>query len=241
MIIGLPAGSTELAYAVRAAFEVFRNVSAPVVLVPASVHSIKHDFDQPEGNPLHIDKILDHYKGRMRGKRIIVVDDNSSTGRTMEIMRKGLQVCKPASVIAHVAEADITRTMIRLKEDDLREVASPSLYARSVNVLPVSRHTFPRVDLKQLNERRRMVSCVRSRYSVSSENPINRIIGQVYIDLIKCPNMAISGSGKISSFRHTFLSNFFSAEVSLGGGLCCTKPLMSEVPLSPDGFIPRPL
>jgi hypothetical protein len=22
-------------------------------------------------------------------------------------------------------------------------------------------------------------------------------------------------------------------------GLCCTKPLMSEVPLSPDGFIPR--
>ncbi|MDI3335661.1 hypothetical protein QKW60_04545 [Defluviimonas aestuarii] len=24
-------------------------------------------------------------------------------------------------------------------------------------------------------------------------------------------------------------------------GLCCTKPLMSEVPLSPDGFSPRPL
>ena len=28
---------------------------------------------------------------------------------------------------------------------------------------------------------------------------------------------------------------------STGAGLCCTKPLMSEVPLSPDGFIPRPL
>ena len=24
-----------------------------------------------------------------------------------------------------------------------------------------------------------------------------------------------------------------------GKGLCCTKPLMSEIPLSPDGFIPR--
>ena len=27
--------------------------------------------------------------------------------------------------------------------------------------------------------------------------------------------------------------------ISIGDGLCCTKPLMSEVPLSPDGFIPR--
>ena len=27
--------------------------------------------------------------------------------------------------------------------------------------------------------------------------------------------------------------------VGLGFRLCCTKPLMSEVPLSPDGFIPR--
>ena len=37
--------------------------------------------------------------------------------------------------------------------------------------------------------------------------------------------------------RHALTEAIFS-EVN---GLCCTKPLMSEVPLSPDGFIPRPL
>lgn len=215
VIIGLPAGSTELAYAVRSAFQVFRKIDLPVLLVPASVHSIKHDFDEPSGNRVHVEKILEHFKGRIRNKKVLVVDDNSSTGKTADIVKKGLEGCKPASVSVLVAEADIIRSQMRKQSGDLSYVASTSLYARSVNVLPVSKFILPRFDLRQLNERRRMISCVRRRYIKSSDNPISRVIGQIYVDLIRVPNMSTDDKNSISSFRHTFLSNFYPCEVML--------------------------
>lgn len=44
----------------------------------------------------------------------------------------------------------------------------------------------------------------------------------------------------MSSPMKDYWKNYIGGKwVDGSDGLCCTKPLMSEVPLSPDGFIPR--
>lgn len=214
-ILGMPAGATELALATTSAFKYMRKIDAQVVLLPASLHSVKHDFDDAIGQPEHIDTLVEHYRGKLRSKRVLVVDDNSSTGRTIDIVSSKVSLMKPKSVRSFVAEADIVRTQLRLLEGSLEAVASPSTYTMCMNVLPISRMVSPKFDLKQLNERRRMVACVRKRFSSASENPIDRIMGNLYVDLLKHPEGRVEGNSHISSFRHTFLSNFARVDVSL--------------------------
>lgn len=43
----------------------------------------------------------------------------------------------------------------------------------------------------------------------------------------------------LSLYLHGRTGVRYSSLYRDANGLCCTKPLMSEVPLSPDGFIPR--
>lgn len=217
-ILGMPSGATELALATGAAFRHLRNRSLSVVLFPASLHSVKHDFDNAVGEPAYVDQLVEHNKSKFRNKSVLIVDDNSSTGRTLEVVTSRVRSTKPRILKAFVAEADIVRTQIRQREGAIASIAAPLAYSMSMNVLPVSRRVAPKVDLKQLNEKRRMITCVKQRYLRSNGgDPIRSIMGNLYVDLIGQPNMSGSGVNEIVKFRKTFLSNFSRVDVLLGG------------------------
>lgn len=211
-VVGLPAGSTELACAVALAYKLFQKTELPVHLLPLSLHSIKHDFDETAGSTAHVSDLITHHRARFRKKKVLVVDDNSSSGRTVDAVVSAIEDQKPLQVKAFVAEADTIRSALRLKDKELKHVAAPSLYTYSTGILPVSKRLSPRFDLKQLNERRRMLTCLNNRYPPNSADPIVTIIGEVYRGMIRNPNPS-SEQKKIDVFRKTFLSNFYPAQV----------------------------
>ena len=92
-------------------------------------------------------------------------------------------------------------------------------------------------------DKKRTALCQNPRYA------IRKIVSQFFIPWLKLTirpilptecNQASPGCGIYRVNIGKILITCYLLIV-LPGRLCCTKPLMSEVPLSPDGFSPRPL
>ena len=218
-IVGLPSGSTELAFAHTTAQRVFKRRVSEVLFVPVSLHSSKDEFDAHGLRGSDLTRWAKQHSKSLERKNLLVVDDNSSTGQTVQFVVDALQALRPRSLDIAVAEADIVRSEIDLHNPARKMVASRSLYKHSVGVLAVSKKLNPKIDLNELYERRKMLACVRKRYIEDNQNLPRQIIGKVYADLIKTRTedvlKALCNEDIVRRFRKTFLSNFYAARVSI--------------------------
>lgn len=220
-VIGLPSGATELALAHATAQRLFNRQKVDVLLVPVSLHSSKDEFD---GNNLQSSDLLrwmKNYQKSIHQRRVVLVDDNSSTGRTVEFVSDVLRHEQVSELDVAVSEADIIRSEIDLDNPSREKIADRSLYKYSVGVLAVSRAIKPKSDLKELYEKRKMRNCLRQRYSYEGADFPKRIIGAVYDDLLTTRTEDILSTVPderiIRKFRKTFLSNFAPVKVYMDG------------------------
>ncbi len=212
LIVGMPSGSTELAYAHALAQNIMRGRSVPVLLFPVSLHSVKHDFDTQSPTDEVRAVFAKRNKELIRGRSVLVVDDNSSTGKTIDCVIRAISNCSPSNIDVAVAEADTVRSQLDMTNQDRKRIANVSTYDYSLNILPVSKKINPKNDLKELMETRKVISCIKARYFGPKAPLQKQLIGTVYIDLLQNrTEKALEKQqleGVISNFRHTFLSNF---------------------------------
>ena len=217
LLVGLPSGSTELAMAHKAAWYFFGSKKVPLLLFPISLHSVKHDFEADPASLGALQRFANKHKSVIKNKNLVLLDDNSSTGRTLERVNAVLSKIGPKSIDVNVAEADLVRSQIDLKSEERPRIATKQTYVNSVSVLPVSKHLKPKSDMKEMIERSKMVSCIRHRYLEDKNDLTRSLIGHVYIDLVQNQAAEVSRIHKdgptTNVFRKTFLSNFFKTDV----------------------------
>lgn len=220
-IIGLPSGGTELALAHATGQRLLNRNLTSVVLVPVSLHSLKTEFDSAQLKPSDLQRWAAHNRKELSGKKVVIVDDNSSTGRTVQLLVDILAREKPKFIDVAIAEADVVRSNIDLADNGRSHIASRALYTHSVSVLAVSKKLQPKRDLKEMLERRKMAKCVASRYLNDPSDQRRTMIGKVYQDLlVNLTEDVLAGpDGKtaIRKFRKTFLSNFWPVNVMIDG------------------------
>jgi len=221
LIVGLPSGSTELALTHYLAQKVLSQNIANLLLIPVSLHSIKHDFDFYEEAENALPRFIKHHQQKFEGKKVLIIDDNSSTGRTIQKVCDAIKITKAISISVAVAEADLVRSKLDINASNRPMISSEHCYRYAVGILPVSRRFSPKRDIKDILERKKMVSCVKARYGSDVLNLTNILIRDIYSDLIMNRTQErlplIPKEGLISEFRHTFLSNFYSASVYYQG------------------------
>ena len=178
------------------------------------MHSIKHDYDgQRQSDAASVQRFFRDGRIAFNGRRVLIADDNSSTGKTVQLVSDALKAAgaKPINPPA-IAEADLIRSMLDLSSQTRKRVADRTCYYSAVSILPVSRHLRPKADLRQMTESKKMVKCIESRYLSPSENLQKSIVGRVYVDIIENPTESLihnlEPTNLIDSFRKTFLSNF---------------------------------
>ncbi|RED16802.1 ribA/ribD-fused uncharacterized protein [Parasphingopyxis lamellibrachiae] len=221
LIIGMPSGSTELCFAHAFGQQIFNSNSCDIKLFPVSFHSSKNEFDRKEDMKSAFNRWIIHNSRDIREKNVLIVDDNSSTGNTIDKIRDIVDQCSPKEIHISIAEADIIRSEIDLLSSSRPNIAHKSLYDHAVNILPVSRVLKPKTDLKEILERRKMELCTKRRYLSETKNFPRTIIGNVYLDLIRESTEDVLDrlpeDGIIRKFQKTPLSNFAPVNVSYQG------------------------
>lgn len=226
-IIGLPAGGTEIAYLVYQSFFNRKCNKCDLVLIPISLHSMLNKW----GEKSNLDEILPKYwqqhKDKIIGKKILILDDNSSSGSTLhEISTSLYKFHSSLTIEVAVAEADIQRTFLDLNDPQKRtHYADPIVYKHSVGILPVSRKIWRKHDLKEVVEAFSIggyydqqarcydrLSNLRDKikaevFSREAKDPFERIVAEPEWHFEK----------KIDKFRHTFLSNFHKVNIPWRG------------------------
>lgn len=157
----------------------------------------------------------------LRGKNILVVEDNSSTGRTIQLLSDMLsELFDTQAVNVSVAEADLIRSSINSEAEHRTHVATNKVYTRSVGILPVSKTIQPKVDLKEIAETRRLVWEYRRKLEGAS-GPVEQIMYRAFIRMCEHPTedllSTLDENNAILSFKEAFLSNFYGVRVSYEG------------------------
>ncbi|MGB7374760.1 NADAR domain-containing protein, partial [Pontixanthobacter sp.] len=219
VIVGLPAGSTELAFAHKLGQNILAGNKPDVLLFPVSFHSAKIEFDGQFNLESALRRWVSHHQQQLTSKSLLVVDDNSSTGRTIQAAVDSLAMAGPELLKVGIAEADVVRSDIDRANPDRPLIASEVSYIASVNVLPISRFIRPKTDLKEIIELRKMEECTKRRYLGSSNSFAEKVIGNIYVDVIRNPTDRIldelEPDGIIRRFQKTPLSNFAEVDVTL--------------------------
>jgi predicted NAD-dependent protein-ADP-ribosyltransferase YbiA (DUF1768 family)/hypoxanthine phosphoribosyltransferase len=229
-VVALPSGGTELGLAQQYACELVAGLRPSLVLVPLSMHTIKKEFDTVTKHrsgvvPLKKNAFAKYLKTvrppLLDSKQVLVVEDNSSTGRTIDAIVGLLRrVTRHAQIHVAVAEADLVRSTIDVHSPSRSDIASASAYQHAVNVLPVSRKLLPKTDLREIVERRRLIASYRQRAKQDS-GLVEAINYEVTCDLVTAPTEltlpTLNDKNAVLSFRGTFLSNFYITEICYQG------------------------
>jgi predicted NAD-dependent protein-ADP-ribosyltransferase YbiA (DUF1768 family)/hypoxanthine phosphoribosyltransferase len=221
VIVGLPSGATELSLAHTFGQKLINTNSCDLRLLPISFHSSKKEYDQKTTCNDNLSLWLSHHKEAIRGKKVVIVDDNSSTGTSLDEVRKIVSKCEPQTIEFAVAEADLCRSKLDLNNPVRPKVANRDLYVHSVNILPVSRSIKPKTDLREIFEHRKMEVCTKERYLANNPSFSRKMIGRVYLDLLGASTEEIlyrlPPERIVRKFQLTPLSNFAPVNVSYQG------------------------
>lgn len=226
IIIAMPSGWTEWGYALQYVYNFTtseKNIPQ-LSLFPLSLHSIKQEFWENQSMLIEeeISNWIKHHipSNITEGKNIFIVDDNSSTWKTISLLINQLynNNNKPKTIVASVIEADIKRSIIDKDSSKRTHIADHSLYQYSTNILPVSTVLFPKNDLKEIKGK----DVLKKHYLTKIKNATSieeRIENILYFDVINTPVKEVlknisDENNIIKSFRHTFLSNFYPCLIS---------------------------
>lgn len=213
-VIGLPSGGTELAILQQYIAEVTSHHAVDLLLIPCSLHSVKSEFDSV--NPDRHGPLVEVLGSRatwLNEKHVLLVEDNSSTGRTLQTVVDAIfAATSPLSIDISVAEADVVRSLLDRNSQTRSHIADPSLYRYAVNMLPVSRKIMPKTDIREVAERRRLAAHYRSP-EAGTVDVVERIKGRVFLEMVENPTMGVmpglDDGNSVRDFRHSFLSNFY--------------------------------
>ncbi len=214
VIIGPPAGGVELAYLQQIAFSTLRSKDCDVLLLPISLHSIKKTFPEGVLQEQGVVEYIQHASALLTGKNVLLVDDNSSTGRTIQKIYDLLtEYAPPSNFSVSVAEADLIRSRIDKSSPKRTHVASDAVFSRAIQVHPVSRVLKQRLSLREAIERLRL-ALPETRLQREKEAKVRSVVTRAFADI---STAASFNNESISVFRGTFLSNFFPCVVQYGG------------------------
>lgn len=103
LILGVPSGGTETAIVAQLIAEQILKSSPELMLLPVTYHSeARKEINTDEIVAL----IQRFYPDLVEGKNILMIDDNASSGRTLESITQALTQLKAAKLTAHLAEFD---------------------------------------------------------------------------------------------------------------------------------------
>lgn len=139
-IVGVPSGGTESAFVAQMMYEQLKHLKTDVIFIPLSLHSNARGRLQatlPE-------MLRDYYEPQIHDKRILVVDDNSSTGQTLESISRALINNGAAQVNAHIVEFD-NRGLSGFKERSTVQSSyfNPSTSPTTVGIARIDSDGYP--------------------------------------------------------------------------------------------------
>jgi hypothetical protein len=218
-MVGVPSGGTEFAFTTKVFMNKLGNRNVRLILIPISLHSFKQ-FSNENGNGDNeaIKLSIKKYFGDNVGS-VLICDDNTSTGRTLQLLKDSiLDIYPDIKIYCTVAEADITRSQIDKDDNKRTHIANKDIYLDAVNILPVSKSIHPKVDLKEIIEKRKIISYYRSMQE-KSLNLVDKIYAEVMsrVDQSGVDYASFLEENTISNFRGTFLSNFYAVSIKLNG------------------------
>jgi hypoxanthine phosphoribosyltransferase len=146
-VIGFPSGGTQMAITTAVACEILHELCPRTVNV-ICVSLSQHSGTTKEGaTPISdecLDASIDVSADSIRGKRVIIVDDNSSTGSTISRGMRAIQKLSPTFIACGVGEIDPQRALIRARkaasEEKILGVADMrhELFEGAMGIVPVS-------------------------------------------------------------------------------------------------------
>lgn len=108
-VVGIPSGGSELALVIELQYNHFYGHTLQSVLFPASFHSMKDVYGEQRTTATGMDAFLHKHRDKFFGRNVVICDDNSSTGRTLQYVQDSLAPLIGPGLVAHaVAEIDIT-------------------------------------------------------------------------------------------------------------------------------------
>ncbi len=212
-IVGMPVGGTELAFALQYAYSLIKDNEPDVLVLPFSLHSIKKFTHRKDVSKNEVTAYLRQHDPLLNGRQVLLADDNSSTGRTLQGVHNLISsVTKPHKIMATVAEIDIIRSLLDKKNRKRTNIATPSVYEYATNILPVSKYIKPKHDMKELSEKRKLIAFYEEKLKAAG-TANERITYEMFLKNLKEPTEEkldqLNERNAILSFRHTFLSNFY--------------------------------
>ncbi len=216
-VVSVPSGGTEVAIALSLGYELLEEKDVDILILPVSLHSSKKNGNGERANIRgeSLKEYLKNRKKRLGGKKIKVVDDNSSTGSTMEEVRQILLESGVESVSSSVVMADLRRTLLNANREDKPYIASPDLYTNSVAPLSVSNHLRPRGDLKEIQEK---LVLVRHYQKLKTSTEVDAIVKKLKVEnLVTNFTEEFTNSENILKFQKTPFSNFALVPIDYEG------------------------
>ncbi len=111
-IIGIQSGGIEAAVVLQMAYETYYSSNKPsLIFAPISVHSKNYEAMTPE----QVLSILLPHKELISERNVVLVDDNTNTGTTLELTNFALQKLHGKSNSAFIVELDPERILDKLK------------------------------------------------------------------------------------------------------------------------------
>jgi predicted NAD-dependent protein-ADP-ribosyltransferase YbiA (DUF1768 family)/hypoxanthine phosphoribosyltransferase len=242
-ILALPTGGTEYAYALQYAFSCITGKKPEVILAPISVHSTRKHLEN-ESDVLNVAVAVSSGQGEeeernllaflklkknadaLRGKQVLIADDNASSGMTLQLAKDiVVNSFTPKSIDVSVAESDLIRTRERERWRDERAdpasfptipVATDEALRDAVAVLPVSRYLQKGTNLARLQEFRRIARFYETSTGNSELDELLRDVERKNATRYFLREIHDSPNPRdnIYNFKDSFLSNFHPIEVS---------------------------
>ncbi|MEN9881310.1 MAG: Xylella phage Bacata [Candidatus Parcubacteria bacterium] len=217
VVVGVPSGGTEFAITTKVFIDKMSNSNTKLVLLPVSLHSLKQFSGEESGGNLTQSNAVKFSEGGINS--LLICDDNTSTGRTLQFLKDLIHDLNPeVQVFCAVAEADTTRSEIDKYSVKRTHVANKDIYKDAVNILLVSKAIDPKVDLKEIVEKKKII-----RYYKDMEGKSLNTIDQIYARVMAHVNESgvdyslFTEENAVLSFHATFLSNFYATPVVLEG------------------------
>jgi predicted NAD-dependent protein-ADP-ribosyltransferase YbiA (DUF1768 family)/pyrimidine operon attenuation protein/uracil phosphoribosyltransferase len=222
LVVGLPSGSTELALAQQYAIKLYTKHFPQVVLMPISLYSTRKLPKRKiaEMNITTNLAYLEQFRQSIDSRGVMLVEDNSSTGSTIQIFYDILiEYFRPKKVFVAVAEAGIIYAKQQRDKKDNPKVASKELNESSVNILP-----FPKkkstLEFKARIEKQRLIKECKIDLS-NARGVIEKMMYSIFLRNLKNPTEVsmkkIKTENVISNFEGTVLSNFYKSPINYGG------------------------
>lgn len=222
LIFAFPSGGTELALTQQYAIELTKGFRPQVILLPFSIYSVSQLSKRKLGDKKMYTTLeyLEQFRESIDGREILIVEDNSNTGSTIQKFYDLLiENFRPKKVTISVAEADIIRAKQLRNSKNRTAVASPEVFENAVNILPVRKKKLI-TEIKEEIERQRLIKECQLNLN-NAKDSTEKMMYSIFLRNLTEPTESIlkklTPENSIQKFSGTFLSNYYVTPINYYG------------------------